>query len=81
MFKGKRDDLTKACWLKSKSSEHAYAGKAVIRVGAHGKVVSTKTQGTDDEASACIDKVIKKWTFPPPSGTATVTMPIRLKRD
>ena len=80
-FKSKKETLTKACWIKSKSSEKAYAGKAVIRVGDHGKVASTKTEGTDEKASACIDKQIKTWKFPPPNGTATVTMPIRLKRD
>jgi hypothetical protein len=81
LFKSKRDALVAACWAKSKSTEFAYAGKAVIRVGPDGKVVATKTEGTDDAASACIDKQIKKWKFPPPNGTASVNLPIRLRRD
>jgi hypothetical protein len=81
LYKQQRDALTKACWLHAKSSEHAYAGKAVIRVGPGGKVISVKTDGTDDAASACIDKQMKKWKFPPPTGTAMVTLPVRLHRD
>jgi hypothetical protein len=81
LYKQQRDALTKACWLHAKSSEHAYAGKAIIRVGPGGKVISVKTDGTDDGASACIDKQMKKWKFPPPTGTATVTLPVRLHRD
>jgi len=81
LLKAHRDDLTKACWLKSKSTERAYAGKSVIRVGPGGKVISIQTDGTDDTASACITKQLKKWKLPPPNGTATVTLPIRLHRD
>ena len=81
LYKQQRDPLTTACWLHAKSTERAYAGKAVIRVGPGGKVVSTKTDGTDDATSTCIDKQIKKWKLPPPNGTATVTLPIRLHRD
>jgi hypothetical protein len=81
LYKQQRDALTKACWLHAKSSEHAYAGKSVIRVGPGGKVISVKTDGTDDPASACIDKQMKKWKFPPPTGTAMVTLPVRLHRD
>jgi hypothetical protein len=81
LYKQQRDPLTTACWLHSKSTERAYAGKALLRVGPGGKLLSTKTDGTDDVASACIDKQIKKWKLPPPHGTATVTLPIRLHRD
>jgi hypothetical protein len=81
LYKQHRDALTKACWLHAKSSEHAYAGKSVIRVGPGGKVISVKTDGTDDPTSACIDKQMKKWKFPPPTGTAMVTLPVRLHRD
>ena len=81
LYKQQRDPLTAACWLHSKSAERAYAGKALLRVGPGGKLLSTKTDGTDDTASACIDKQIKKWKLPPPNGTATVTLPIRLHRD
>jgi hypothetical protein len=81
LYKQQRDALTKACWLHAKSSEHAYAGKSVIRVGPGGKVISVKTDGTDEPTSACIDKQVKKWKFPPPTGTAMVTLPVRLHRD
>ncbi len=81
LYKQQRDVLTKACWVHAKSSEHAYAGKSVIRVGPGGKVISVKTAGTDDPTSACIDKQMKKWKFPPPTGTAIVTLPVRLHRE
>ncbi len=81
VYKEHKDALRAACWDHSKSTEKAYLGKAQIRLGPTGKVISTKTEGTDDTASACVDKQIKKWKFPPPNGTATITLPIHMHRD
>jgi uncharacterized membrane protein len=81
VYKTHKDALTTACWAHSKSTEKAYLGKATIRLSPTGKVVSTTTEGTDDTASACVDKQIKKWKFPPPNGTATIVLPIHMHRD
>ena len=81
VYKQHKDALRAACWDHSKSTEKAYIGKATIRLGPSGKLVSTKTEGTDDVASACVDKQIKKWKFPPPNGTATIVLPIHMHRD
>jgi membrane protein involved in colicin uptake len=81
VYKEHKDALRAACWDHSKSTEKAYLGKASIRLGPTGKLVSVKTEGTDDIASACVDKQIKKWKFPPPNGTATIVLPIHMHRD
>ncbi len=81
VYKQHKDALRAACWDHSKSTEKAYLGKALIRLSPTGKVVSTTTEGTDEVASACVDKQIKKWKFPPPNGTATITLPIHMHRD
>jgi len=81
VYKDHKDALRASCWDHSKSTEKAYLGKATIRLSPTGKVISSKTEGTDDDASVCVDKQIKKWKFPPPSGTATITLPIHLHRD
>jgi hypothetical protein len=81
VYKQHKDALRAACWDHSKSSEKAYLGKATIRLSPAGKVLSSKTDGTDETASACVDKQIKKWKFPPPNGTATVTLPVHMHRD
>jgi hypothetical protein len=81
VYKEHKDALRAACWDRSKSTEKAYIGKATIRLGPTGKLISSKTDGTDDVASACVDKQIKKWKFPPPNGTATIVLPIHMHRD
>ena len=50
------DALRAACWDHSRSTEKAYIGKATIRLGPTGKLISTKTDGTDDVASACVSE-------------------------
>ena len=81
VYKEHKDALRVACWDHSKSAEKAYLGKATIRLSPAGKVLSSTTDGTDAVASACVDKQIKKWKFPPPNGTATITLPIHMRRD
>ncbi|HEY2511558.1 MAG TPA: hypothetical protein VGI39_11905 [Polyangiaceae bacterium] len=81
LFKSQREALTKTCWASSKSTEHAYAGKATIRVSPAGKALSVKMEGTDDPANACLEKQLKKWKYPPSNGTAMVSLPIRLHRE
>jgi hypothetical protein len=81
VYKEHKDALLAACWTHSKSTEKAYLGKTSIRLAPTGKVLSSKTDGTDAVASACVDKQIKKWKFPPPSGTATIVLPIHMHRD
>src|ERR1700721_686338 len=81
VYKEHKDALRAACWDHSKSTEKAYIGKATIRLGPTGRLISSKTDGTGDVASACVDKQIKKWKFPPPNGTATIVLPIHMHRD
>jgi hypothetical protein len=81
VFKAHKDDLRAACWEHAKSTEKAYLGKAHIRVAPTGKVLSSKTEGTDEAASACVDKQIKKWKFPPPNGNADIVLPVHMHRD
>ena len=81
VYKEHKDALRAACWDHSKSTEKAYLGKATIRLSPTGKVLSSQTEGTDLPASACVDKQIKKWKFPPPNGTATIKLPVRMRRD
>jgi hypothetical protein len=76
-----QEALVAACWRHSKSTERAYRGKTHLRLGPTGKVLSSSTEGTDDVASACIDKQLKKWKFPPPNGTATIELPIHMLRE
>ena len=81
VYKDHKDALRAACWDHSKSTEKAYLGKAAIRLAPTGKVLSSKTEGTDELASACVDKQIKKWKFPPPNGTADIVLPVHMHRD
>jgi uncharacterized membrane protein len=76
-----QEALVAACWRHSKSTDKAYRGKTHLRLGPTGKVLSSSTEGTDDAASACIDKQLKKWKFPPPNGTATIELPIHMLRE
>ena len=46
-----------------------------------GLVYGVEVDGTDKLASQCIEKQVKTWKFPPPNGTATIKVPIRLRRD
>jgi hypothetical protein len=81
IVKQHKDAVRVACWDRSKSTEKAYVGTMSLRVGPTGKVVTVEIEGTDRPASQCIEKQVKGWTFPPPNGTATIKVPIRLRRD
>jgi hypothetical protein len=81
IVKQHKDAVRVACWDKSKSTEKAYVGTMSIRVGPTGNVVTVDVDGTDKPASKCIEKQVKTWKFPPPSGTASIKVPIRLRRD
>ena len=81
VLKEHKDALKKVCWDKSKSDDKAYIGTVTIRLAPTGKVMSAQTDGTDALASKCIDKQVKGWKFPAPKGTASIKMPIRLRRD
>ena len=81
IVKQHKDAVRVACWDRSKSAEKAYVGTMSIRVGPTGNVVTVVVDGPDKPASQCIEKQVKTWKFPPPSGTATIKVPIRLRRD
>jgi hypothetical protein len=81
IVKQHKDAVRVACWDKSRSTEKAYVGTMSLRVGPTGNVVTVDVDGTDKPASQCIEKQVKAWKFPPPSGTATIKVPIRLRRD
>ncbi len=81
VLKEHKEALRLACWEHAKSAEKAYIGTMTIRLAPTGKVMSVVTDGTDPPTSKCIDKQVKTWKFPPPSGTASIKLPIRLRRD
>ena len=81
IVKQHKDAVRVACWDRSKATEKAYVGTMSLRVGPTGNVVTAEVEGTDQPASRCIEKQVKTWKFPPPSGTATIKVPIRLRRD
>jgi len=81
VLKEHKEAVRLACWVPSKSTEKAYIGTIAIRLAPTGKVISADTDGTDATASKCIDKQVNTWKFPPPSGTASIKLPIRLHRD
>lgn len=81
VLKEHKEALRQACWVRAKSTEKAYIGTMSIRLAPTGKVISVQTDGTDPPTSKCIDKEAKAWKFPPPSGTASIKLPIRMRRD
>jgi hypothetical protein len=86
VYKSHKAELRDHCWVKAKTppTEKVYEGSTKIRIAPDGHVLESKTESPepmDGIVSVCVDNAIKKWKFPAPKGTASVTMHVRLIRD
>lgn len=75
-------EVKRACWDGRDDTGPATANTTVVvRVAADGSVDSTQATGDNPLVSACLERVVKKWSFPAPGSPTTVNIPFKFVRQ
>jgi hypothetical protein len=69
----------KSCW-KATGPHGELKLRVAIVASAAGRVESAVADGKDAAVNACVEKLVKGWTFPPTEDPTKFSLPVNLKR-